>query len=157
MRVQTVQLRLLGNVLTGILANSLQATGGAGALRTAHIGLASALPGYSPDMDPAGVIECDFVGYERKPISWGPAGVSSDGRATTHGSAAAFSPDDDTAPGVAVGVAVYDALTAGNLLGVGSFPVPVQMASELDDCTVLLAFSLPSATANDYGSITAIN
>lgn len=157
MRVQTVQLQLLDVVLLNVLANCLQATGGAGALKTAHVGLAKILPGFTPGMDPATVEECDYDGYARMPITWGLTGTSSDGRATVHSASALFSPTGAAVPGVAVGVVLFDSLTGGALLGVGSFPVPVEMATPLNDCTVVVVLSLPSAAETPYGTIVAVN
>lgn len=151
-----VSLYLLPDVLAALLGNAVSTGGGPTALNTAHVGLATALAGFTPTFDPATIVEADFAGYARKPVTWGTVGVDSDGRASLHGGSVLFSPTDDVTPNAIRGVVLYDALTAGAVLGVAEYADVIPLAKPDDDLTVVVTVSLPAGDSPDYGTSTAI-
>lgn len=156
MQTSSCSLHLLQATLKTMLANASLATPGAGALKSAHVALATALPAYAPVVDPAAVTEADYTGDARLPIVWGTAGVGSDGRAALPGGSLTFSPTDSVKPNTIVGVALYDALTAGNLIGLANFDNPVALIGPDSDLVLVPVVAMPAGDSPDYGSLSVI-
>lgn len=125
-----------------------------GPLSGSYLGLYTAIaPSASVDSVAADITEADFPGYARKAITWAGVTDSSDGFAELLGGLNTWTPTDDSAPNTIIGVALYDALTAGNLLGIDLLNPVVPLPSEFSSLNYVPAFGLFFAQPYNVGDV----
>jgi hypothetical protein len=157
MQVQSVRVRLTQAALDLMAANAIALAPAAGALHGAEMGLLAANAPFSLTMTEADIQEPTFAGYARMPVVWGTVGHDAGGRSTVHSGSVEFSPTDDVVPTTIFGVALFSAVTAGVLLGVGNIGSPVELNGPVDDLTVALAISYPGTEAPDWGTAAVLH
>ncbi|MCI0464539.1 MAG: hypothetical protein L0Z62_47015 [Gemmataceae bacterium] len=127
-----------------------------GMLTLAHLGLAKVSPGWGELLTLAGVTECDYVGYARKPFTPGTTFVGVDGRVMVDGAEAEFRPTNGTVPNSAVAVLLVSALAAGELWGLGQLADPHPLVDENNKLTFVPVFALPLLAEVNWGLQTIV-
>lgn len=157
---QTVPIKLVNAGLNKVLADLLDNVSGGnhkGLLASMYFGLIVApYPGFSLGLVRADLTEAVFGGYARVLASWSAAGVDPTGRPEVFSQAVRFNPSDSSASAQVVGVALYDALTNGNLVGVGILPNPVTLGTPTDFAVFVGHVEIPLDNA-DWGQSAMMN
>jgi hypothetical protein len=155
----TGKLKLVDAVLAKFLQSAIDimgAAGAGGALNPAYAGLLTQWKGFSGGITAADVTEPAYNGYARHALIWGAVGTDSTGRPSVSSGSVAFAPTDNLSSVGVQGIAIYDAATGGNLLGVALLPQKFTFHQVADVLNVVITVSLTSASGVDYGSATAI-
>ncbi len=157
MGVQSIPIRLVEGGGVQVLANMLADTvlGGNGTLVGCYLGLFTAWPGYSFTRVLADLTAANYTGYARQLLVFGTQGTDPDERPEVESASLLFSPTDGVTPNTIIGVFLADAVAAGNLLGVGLLPAPVELNDASDDLTVAVKIAIP-ADADDWGVAAAL-
>jgi len=138
------------------MASQIAAAAATGAFATAHMALLTDMAGFSPGMSGADVTEADYNGYARKPIVWAGVSHTPEGRTAAHGGGLLFSPTDDLVPNTIIAAALFDALTAGNLLGIATFDEAVELPGPLADVSLVPVVMLPIPATSDNGEVAVV-
>lgn len=107
------------------------------------IGIFSAVVDNGVDTVIGDVTAPDVADYPRQAITaWGTVYSLTDGSPVRDDATKTFTPPDDVTPTSVVGVALYDALTAGNLVGFKLLSVPVSLNTTADRFSIALRLTL---------------
>ena len=152
--IQTVPLKLvttgLNKALSDLLANIVSGNY-TGLLGKTYLGLYTApFPGFSLNLLASGLTEAAFNGYARVAATWSVKGTDPSGRAEVFSQGVLWNPTSAGTASTILGIALYDALTAGNLYGIGILPTSITLATVTDMATLVARFALPLDNA-DWG------
>lgn len=151
--IQTVGLKLVQTGLQKILTDILQANTGTaynGMLGSLYLGLFTAYSGFSLGLTGAGVTEPTYTGYARVKATWSAQGIDPTGRAEVFSQATLWVPTATGTSSTIIGMAIWSAVTAGNLYGVGLVPTPFTLSLTTDQASLTARFQMPLDPA-DWG------
>ena len=128
-----------------------------GPLYQPWLGLYTAIsPAANPASVRADLTEATFTGYARVQIASPYSGPSDDGGTTVEllGPLVVWTPSDAVTPNSIIGMAWFDASTAGNLLGLDPFDTPVPLPDSTSSVKVVPRLVLDYDA--DYGAAVVI-
>lgn len=155
---QAVALRLVRNALAHVLSDVLfpaSQTAVAGTFNVAYLGLFTAWPGFSIDLQVSQLTEPTFGGYARKLMSWGDEGIDKNNRPQVLGLLNQWQPTDSSASNNILGAFLASASSAGQLLAVGLLTTPIVLGTPVDLLGLVPRIAIPGAEVPDWGEIAA--
>lgn len=120
-----------------------------GLLFAGHIGLIKEMPQWSPGLLTADIVPPVYTTYARQPLVPGEPAIRNDGRSSVRAEDLIWRPTAvPSGPQLVIGVALYSALTAGDLWGVDLFLTPAILESELSELNTRFELALPAGQAS---------
>lgn len=152
MSVQVVKMRPAKKGAVAIADAMMQAsTGTFVVLSGSHVACLKTVPGYTPGLDTPDVEESTFPDYARLPVGTMTLEYTAGGRVEIVMPSVHFHSATAEPPESVVALAIYSALTDGDLLFIGYFPTPVPVDRPDSGFTVVPVIAIPSAEASDWG------
>lgn len=150
-------MQIMTQVFTRLLAaaakESVTAGNYSGPLVGSYLGLYTAIsPNPSPQSVRADLTEATFTGYVRKALTWANPVDSSNGFSELLAGLLTWTPSDAVTPNTIIGVALFDASTAGNLLGMDVLTPPVPLPTQFTSLNYVPAFGLLFVSNYDSGT-----
>jgi hypothetical protein len=150
-------MQIMTQVYTRLLAAAAKAsvTAGnfSGPLVGTYLGLYTAIsPNPSPQSARADLTEATFTGYARKALTWSTPADSQLGFSELLAGLLTWTPSDAVTPNTIIGVALFDAATAGNLLGMDVLSPVIPLPNQFTSLNYVPAFGLLFNANYDSGT-----
>lgn len=141
-------------LLAAAAKESVTAGNYSGPLVGTYMGLFTTIAGVaSPSTVRTDLTEATFTGYVRKAMTWANPADSSGGYSELLGGLLTWTPSDAVTPNTIIGVALYDAATNGNLLGMDLLNPPIPLPSQFTSLNYVPAFGLLFDAVYDQGTL----